>query len=151
MKVIGEFSGALGVKIQNFLSIVIGLFFIASEFVPLGAYHYIGEANITGVLWNFMLPSGWLALIVGVVLLFHGRIGLENKRLALFMFVVSLSIIIFRFLDVDYSLGLWHGIKGNFDVDARVPIPFVIALASLLASIFLIIIHNNTNDSKNNH
>ena len=135
-------------KLQNFLTIIMGLFFIASAIVPIGVYHFVGEANITGVLWNLMLPTGWSALIVGVVLLIHGRLGLENGRLALFMFISSLSIIIFRFFDVDYFLGLWYGVKGNFDVDARVPIPFVVALASLLASIFLMIIHNNTNDSK---
>ena len=135
-------------KLQNYLGIILGMLFVASAFVPIGAYHFLGVANITGVLWNIMLPTGWLALIVGVVLLFHMRLGLENKRLSFFMFVASASIIIFRFLDVDLFLGLWHGVKGNFDVDGRVPIPFVIALVSLLASIFLMIIHNNTNDSK---
>ncbi len=48
-------------KLQNFLGIIVGLLLIASAFVPLGPYHFEGEANITGVLWNFVLPTGWLA------------------------------------------------------------------------------------------
>jgi hypothetical protein len=52
------------------LVIILGVLFVGSAFVPLGSYHFVGEANIIGVLWNFMLPTGWLALIFGVILIF---------------------------------------------------------------------------------
>lgn len=140
--------GSLDLKLQNYIAIIVGLLFIVSAFVPLGPYHFLGEANITGVLWNFMVPTGWLAIIVGVVLLFHSKLGLTNKRLAIFMFAASLSVIVFRFQDVDYFLSLWHGVKGEFDVDRGFGslIQFAIALLSVLAGLLVIVIHNSKDD-----
>ena len=138
----------LGVKFQNVVGIIIGMLLIASAFVPLGPYHFVGEADINGVLWNFMLPTGWLALIFGVVLLFHMRLGIKNMRLAMLILVGSGSIIFFRFQDVDYFLGLWHGVKGNFDVDRHAVsiFPFVVEIVGLIASFFVMIIQHNNND-----
>ena len=124
-----------------------GLLFIASALVPLGPYHFRGEPNITGVLWNFMIPTGWLAIILGAVLLFHKKLGLENKRLAFLMFAASLLVIVFRFPDVDYFLSLWHGVTGDFDVEARGGfVPLAVALVSLLESFLVLAIHNHNND-----
>jgi hypothetical protein len=47
------------VKLKSLIGVIVGLLFIASAFVPLGNYHFEGEANIVGILWNFMLPTGW--------------------------------------------------------------------------------------------
>ena len=88
-------------RFQNFLVIILGVLFVASAFVPLGPYHFVGEPNIVGVLWNFMLPKGWLALIIGVILIFHKYLGFENKKLVLFLGISSLLIVVFRFQDVD--------------------------------------------------
>jgi hypothetical protein len=134
------------VKLKKFIGIIVGLLFIVSAFIPLGPYHFEGEANITGALWNFMVPTGWLAIIVGVVLLFHMKLGLENKRLALFMFVAGLLVIVFRFQDVDYFLGLWHGVKGDFDVESWLltPAPFITALTGVFAGLLLLIIRDDS-------
>ena len=135
-------------EFQNFVGIIVGLLLIASAFVPLGPYHFVGEADITGVLWNFMLPTGWLSLIFGVILLFHMRLGIKNMRLAMLILVASGSIIIFRFQDVDYFLSLWHGVNGEFDVDRHeVSIfPFVVAILGFFASFFVMITQYNNKD-----
>jgi hypothetical protein len=119
-----------------------GLLLIVSAFVPLGPYHFVGEADITGVLWNFMLPTGWLALIFGVVLLFHMRLGIKDMRLAMFILFASGSTIVFRIQDVDYFLSLWHGVNGNFDVDRHAVsiFPFVVKILGLIAYFFVIIL-----------
>ena len=137
-------------RFQNFFVIILGLLFVASAFVPLGPYHFVGEVNIVGVLWNFMLPTGLLALIFGIILIFHKNLGLENKKLVLFLGIASLLIIVFRFQDVDYFLSLYHGITGEFDVDRHAIsiFPFGVALVSLLASFLVMIAQNNKLESK---
>jgi len=127
------------------IGIVVGLLFIASSLVPVGVYHHEGEANITGVLWNFMIPTGWFYMLVGAVLIFHKRLGLENKRLAFVMFVAGLLFypLLLR-QNVDYWLGLWRGVTGDYDVESigflklMLYFPFCVALTSMVASLLVI-------------
>ena len=133
----------LALKFRNYLGVVVGLLFIASALVPLGGYHLEGAVDITGALWHFMVPTGWYCIVVGGVLLFHKRLRLENKRLALVMFAAGLLFfpLVFR-QNVDYWLGLWRGVSGNFDVESSrwllASIPFV-ALTSIFASLLVMI------------
>ena len=111
---------SLAVKFRKKLGIAIGLLFIASALVPLGGYRLeSSDVHVTGVLWNFMMPTGLLYIVAGVVLLFHERLRLEKNRLALVMFAAGLLFfpLLFR-QNVDYWLGLWSGVSGNFDVEA---------------------------------
>ena len=132
-------------RLRNFVSPIIGFLLLASAFAPIGAYHGLGDMDISGTLWNFMLPTGWFSTITGIVLLIHERIKLKNKRLAFIMFSFSLlSIMLFLLQDVDYHLSLWHGIKTtNFDVDSFI-LAYVSAFTAILstfAGLFLIAIH----------
>lgn len=126
------------------------MLFIASALFPLGGYHLEGAMGITGTLWNFMVPTGWFYMVVGVVLLFHKRLRLENKRLVLVMFAAGLLFfpLIFR-QDVDYFLGLWRGVTGDFDVESPkwlLAIPFNVALTSIFASLLVLILPNHNSD-----
>ena len=139
----------LALKFRNNLGVAVGLLFIASALVPLGGYHLEGAADITGALWHFMVPTGWYSIAVGVVLLFHKRLGLENRRLAYILFAAGLFIVPLLFRqNVDYWLGVWRGITGNYDVESTrwllASIPFV-ALTSIFAS--LLVWTNPTNNS----
>lgn len=91
-----------------------------------------------------MLPTGWLALIFGVILIFQKRLGLENRKKAFFLVISSLLIVGFRFQDVDYFLSLYDGVTGEFDVDIRAisRFPSAVALATSLV-IFWINTQNN--------
>ena len=136
-------------NLRNLLGEIGGLLFILSAFAPLASYHFEGEANIVGVLWNFMLPTGWFAIIVGVALLLHKRIGLKNKRLAYAMlaaslFLLSLSLLqgLGLLLDVDYLLGLLHGVKGDFDLQGSMAVPLFLGIAGILASLLLMAIRS---------
>jgi hypothetical protein len=51
--------GNLKLKFRNYITIVVGLLFIASSLVPVGVYHHEGVEGIYGVIWNFMIPTGW--------------------------------------------------------------------------------------------
>jgi hypothetical protein len=136
------------VKLRNLIGVIAGLLFVASAFVPLSAYHFEGEANIVGVLWNFMLPTGWFSIIAGAALIFHEKIGLKNKWLAYALFVASLLLIVLFLLeDVDYFLGLWHGVKGDFDVEGRwllTPVSLYLGATGVLTSSALMVTRNNS-------
>ncbi|MBE3116316.1 hypothetical protein IMZ68_03850 [Candidatus Bathyarchaeota archaeon] len=132
-------------NLRNLLAAIVGVLFILSAFVPLASYHFEGEASIIGVLWNFMLPTGWFTIAAGAVLLFHKRIGLKNKRLAYAMLAVSLFLLIISILqglglllDVDYLLGLLHGVKGDFDLQGSMAVPLFLGIAGIFASLMLI-------------
>jgi uncharacterized membrane protein YozB (DUF420 family) len=108
------------VKAENLSGLIVGVLFVVSAFVPLGSYHFEGEAKIIGILWNFMLPTGWFGILVGVLLILRNKIGLKNKRSAYVMFTAGLlSIVLFIVQDVDYFLCLWNGVNGDFDVDGK--------------------------------
>ena len=108
----------LKLKFKNYIGIAVGLLFIASALVPVGGYH-LRSSNVPvwGILWGFMVPTGWYCIVVGFVLLFHKRLRLESKRLALVMFAAGLLFfpLVFR-QDIDYFLGLWRGVSGDFDL-----------------------------------
>lgn len=128
-------------ELKKFVGPVFGLLLLASAFVPLAAYHGLGDVTITGTLWSFMLPTGWFSIIAGVVLLIHQKIGLKNKRLTYALFLISVFLVLlFLLQDVDYYLSLWHGIEPtNFDVDqillAYVSLP--LAALGIFASLLL--------------
>ena len=145
----------LKIKFRNHLGIAVGLLFIASALVPLGGYHLENsDVPVTGVLWNFMVPTGWIHIVVGVILLFQKRLGLENKRLAFVLFAAGLFYypLLFR-QNVDYWLGLWRGVSGGFDVDSfgwirlMLYFPFCVALTSILTSLLVMI--NGSTKSQN--
>lgn len=124
---------------------VVGLLFAASALVPFGVYHFEGEAHLVGTLWNLMLPTGWFDLALGVMLLFHRKMGLSTESVPYLLLLGGLlSIMLFYFQDIDLFLGLWHGVRGDFDVDGKwfgTLTPFysgltsmVVGLVSVLAS-----------------
>ena len=135
----------LKIKFRNHLGIAVGLLFIASALVPLGGYHLENsDVPVTGVLWHFMVPTGWIHIVVGVILLFQKRLGLENKRLAFVLFAAGLFYypLLFR-QNVDYWLGLWRGVSGGFDVDSfgwirlMLYFPFTVALTGIFTSLLV--------------
>lgn len=120
--------------------VLFGLLFIISALIPLGVYHFEGEADIVGTLWNLMLPTGWFDLAIGLMLLFHRKIGLRGKRLQYLVLLGGLtSLVLFYVQDVDVFLGLWRGVSGDFDVDGKwlgALLPFYVGLLSAVMGLF---------------
>ena len=130
----------LALKFRNYLEVAVGLLFLAYALVPIGGYQE-RTMGIHGTLWHFMVPTGWYCIAVGVVLLFHRRLGLENRRLAYILFAAGLFIIPLLFRqNVDYWLGLWRGVAGDYDVEAPkwllAPF-FMLAVTGIFTSLFV--------------
>ena len=126
---------------KTVVGIIVGLLFLAYALVPLGSYHLEGATGVTGTLWHFMVPTGWYCIAVGVVLLFHRRLGLENRRLAYILFAAGVFIVPLLFgQNVDYWLGLWRGVAGDYDVDGPkwLLTPFLLLAATgIFTSLFV--------------
>ena len=142
----------LALKFRNYLGIAVGLLFLAYAFVPMGGYHLEGTMGINCTLWHFMVPTGWYCIAVGVVLLFHRRLGLENRRLAYILFAAGLFImpLLFR-QNVDYWLGLWRGVAGDYDVDAPTWLltPFLmLAVTGIFTSLLVMITPNRNSEQE---
>jgi len=141
----------LALKFRNYLGVAVGLLFLAYALVPIGGYHLEGTMGIHGTLWHFMVPTGWYCIAVGVVLLFHRRLGLENRRLAYILFAAGLFIIPLLFRqNVDYWLGLWRGVAGDYDVDGPrwLLTPFFMLAATGIFTSLLVLIMPNHNSNQ---
>ena len=124
-------------KAKELIVSFLGLLFIASAILPLGAYHFAGAADVVGILWNFMLPTGWFSFGLGVVILFRQKIGLTDIRLRYLLLIGGLVLALLVFLGDDYFLGLWTGVNGNYDVDNRLPVPFWSGVVGVFAGLLL--------------
>jgi hypothetical protein len=134
------------VNFRNLLGALVDLLFVLSAFVPLASYHFEGKALISGILWNFMLPTGWFAIAAGAILLFHKRIGLKNMRLAYAILAASLFLLVIALLqglgllfDIDYLLGLLHGVSGDFELQGSMAVPLFLGIVGIFASLLLMI------------
>ena len=96
-----------------------------------------------------MLSTGWLDAAIGALLLLYGGVRLNGKWLKYLMLIGGvISIALFYIQDVDLYLGLWHGIRGDFDVDGKsflTASPLLVGLTSTLMGLYL-----RTNPNRDN-
>lgn len=116
---------------------ILGSFFIVIQFIPVGSYYFIGQPHFSGDLYNFIFPSGMLSIVLGIILIFHNRLNL-NKIIKLnYLMIISgiLILLVSYFQSTDYFLGLWHGVKGNFDTEGFNGV--IIGLLSIFTGIII--------------
>lgn len=114
-----------------------GMVFVASAFSPVAAYHFLGEADVTGVVWNFMLPVGWFSLVLGFMIIVHQMMGMHTRTLGSLLVVGSLMMFLFNFIKADCILGFWTGTVGDFDTDNYLPITFWTAIIGIFVGLLL--------------
>ncbi len=93
---------------------------IAVLFVPFGIYNTMAEPYVSGALWGFMLPVGYVAAASGVVVILYPRSTLLKKLgfgylMTLIGVFILLSVLLFprelaisllygtNMIDIDYS------------------------------------------------
>jgi hypothetical protein len=143
-----EQQGLMSQRIFFILSVSFSCLFVLSAFAPIAGYHLISTdmPGAWGSVWNFMLPTGWFSIIVGVCLLLLSIRRSLSKWFTPVMFAASISLIAVFFLqDVDYFIGLWIGVSGNFDLEGRIAVPFFLGIAGILASLLLTAIRSKPN------
>jgi len=124
----------LGGKIHKKLRYVLGMLFIIAQFIPLGAYHFVGEPYITGGLYNILFPHGILSFILGLSLISYDTLKLERfiRVNYLLMFGGLLILLTPYFIPRECLLGFIYGVDGDFDVDG-IDTGFLIGLIGIFS------------------
>ena len=122
------------------LRLVYGVMLGALLVTPFGVYHSRSEPYITGSLWGYHLPIGYVGLLLGLLVVLYPRLNtLRSLKLSSLMIFIGLFLLLsFLFFPKDYFINLLHGTSfspGQIDVDFPVGNSAVLGL-SLLSIIF---------------
>ncbi len=102
----------------QFLRIAYGVVLFAVFFLPFGLYHTMTEPYVSGALWGFMLPVGYIAAASGIVVIFYPRFKtLRRLGLGYLLMVVGVSLLLSLLLyPRELSISLLHG-TNMIDID----------------------------------
>lgn len=121
------------------LRLAYGLALIAILFIPFGSYHSFGEPAIYGVLWGYHLPIGYVALVLGVLVIFSPKTILaRNYSFGATMVVIGLFLMLSLLLyPKQISINLIHGTNVNADIDYPVgnSVTLFLALFSIIVGL----------------
>src|SRR5665647_295315 len=82
---------------------VYGLVLAAILFTPFGVYHSLSEPYITGYLWGYNLPIGYVGLASGLLAISYKKIDSLNK-----VDLGSIMIVIGVFLILTFPVSYTH-------------------------------------------
>ena len=106
------------------LRVIYGVLLIAVLFVPFGAYHSRTEPFITGFLWGYELPVGYVALVSGLAVLLYPKLSLLKGRLDFAVMMIGLVLLLSLSLSSkEFFINLFNGTSfsaGQIDVDSPV-------------------------------
>ena len=93
------------------LRLAYGAMLITVLFVPFGIYNTMAEPYVSGALWGFMLPVGYVAAASGVAVILYPRLTLL-KRLGVgyLLIVIGVSLLLSLLLfPRELSISLLYG------------------------------------------
>lgn len=99
-----------------------GTLLIAVLFVPFGIYHSMTEPYLSGALWGFMLPVGYVAAASGLALILYPRL-IPLKKLGIGYLLILIGFLMLFSVSVfpdEWSINLLHGTSfghGWIDID----------------------------------
>ena len=98
-------------KALQILRLVYGATLIAIFFLPFGLYNTMAEPYVSGAVWGFMLPVGYVAEASGTVVIFYPRVKLlKNLGLGYLLIFVGVSLLLSLWLyPRELSISLLHG------------------------------------------
>lgn len=120
----------------HFLRLAYGVILSALLFTPFGVYHSRVEPYITGYLWGYNLPIGYVGVLLGTAAVLYPRLkALRRLRFSSFMPLIGLFLLLaFFFSPKDYFINLIHGTNFSpvqIDVDFAVGNSAVLGLSIL--------------------
>jgi hypothetical protein len=106
------------VKALQIIRLAYGATLLAVLFLPLGLYHTMAEPYVSGALWGFMLPAGYIAAASGVAVILYPRVKVLNRLgLGYLLMVVGVSLLLSLWLyPRELSISLLHG-TNMIDID----------------------------------
>jgi len=124
--------------------VILGSIFVLFQFIPLGGYHFEGEAHIVGGLYNILFPHGVLSVVLGGFLIFYERWGFKRLIPLNYLLILggTMIVLVSYYEPADYILGLWHGVEGDFDTEG-VSTGFLTGILSLSAGVIISVINSS--------
>jgi hypothetical protein len=101
-----------------FYGVMLGAFLVA----PLGVYHSISEPYITGYLWGYNLPIGYVGLLLGILAVLYPQVTLlRNLKFSLLMPLIGVTLLLTVLFSPNYHfINLQNGTSfssGQIDID----------------------------------
>jgi hypothetical protein len=93
------------------LRLAYGAVLIAVLFLPFGLYNTMAEPYVSGAVWGFMLPVGYVAAVSGVAVIFYPRSKLLRRLgFGYLLMAVGVSMLLSLWLyPRELSISLLHG------------------------------------------
>ena len=106
------------VKPLQILRLAYGAVLIAVLFLPFGLYNTTAGPYVSGAVWGFMLPVGYIAAASGVTVIFFPRSKLLRRLgFGYLLMVVGVSLLLSLWLyPRELSISLLHG-TNMIDID----------------------------------
>src|SRR3989304_5971097 len=127
------------------LRLAYGAMLVAVLFVPFGLYNTMTEPYVSGALWGFMLPVGYVAAASGVTVILYSRSTLL-KRLGFgyLLMVIGVSLLLSLLLfPRELSISLLYGTNAiDMDYSTFTGAVFWLALLSIAAGIAIKVTKN---------
>jgi hypothetical protein len=121
-----------------FLRLAYGAVLIAVLFVPFGLFNTMAEPYVSGAVWGFMLPVGYVAAASGVTVIFYPQLRLL-KRLGFgyLLMIIGVSLLLSLLLfPRELSISLLYGTNViDIDYSTFTGASFWLSLLSLAAGI----------------
>lgn len=126
------------VIVSQILRLAYSAVLIAVLFLPFGLYNTMTEPYVSGVVWGFMLPVGYIAAVSGVAVIFYPRSRLM-RRLGFGYLLIAVGVSLLLSLVLyprELSISLLHG-TNMIDIDYSTFIGevFWLSLLSIIAGI----------------
>jgi hypothetical protein len=126
------------VIVFQILRLAYGAVLIAVLFLPFGLYNTMTEPYISGVVWGFMLPVGYIAAVSGVAVIFYPRSRLL-RRLGFGYLLIVVGVLLLLSLGLyprELSINLLHGTNMiDLDYSTFTGAVFWLSLLSVIAGI----------------
>jgi hypothetical protein len=126
------------VIVFQILRLAYGAVLIAVLFLPFGLYNTMAEPYISGVVWGFMLPVGYIAAVSGVAVIFYPRSRLL-RRLGFGCLLIVVGVLLLLSLGLyprELSISLLHGTNIiDIDYSTFTGAVFWLSLLSVIAGV----------------
>ena len=126
------------VMVLQILRLSYGAMLIAVLFLPFGLYNTMAEPYVSGAVWGFMLPVGYIAATSGLAVIFYPRSKLLRRLgFSYLLMAVGVSLLLSLWLYPRVlSISLLHGTKMiDTDYSTFFGAVFWLSLLSVVAGI----------------
>jgi hypothetical protein len=103
--------------VLRFLRVAYGVLLVAILFVPFGIYNTMAEPYVSGVVWGFMLPVGYIAAASGIAIIFYPQTKVLRKLgVGYLLMLIGASMLLSLIFPRELSISLLHG-TNIIDID----------------------------------